>query len=116
MIQDLSDISVLGKGNIPLLDAIKFDITLLDLIAETSSKMASLLAAAKGEQGNYSKALDIRNRAYTYLKIAVDEIRACGKYTFVQNEVRLKGYRSEYMHNHYMKYKITKPNENSNAA
>ena len=98
MIQDLNDLAVLGKANTPLLEAINFELTKLDLAAETSDSMAGLLAGAKGEQGTPSAGLDMRNRAYTYLKEAVDEVRACGKYTFADNKDRLKGYRSEFLH------------------
>jgi hypothetical protein len=116
MIQDLNDLSVLGKANAALLEVIKFDSTQLDLAAETSSKMAPLLAAAKGEKGNYSESLDRRNRAYTYLKMAVDEIRSCGKYVFALSEPKLRGYRSEYLRTRRRKTKNEKPDTTQAAA
>ncbi len=116
MIQDLNDLAVLGKGNTTLLEAIKFDISNLELAAQTSSQMAEMLAAAKGEKGNYSQNKAIRDRAYTYLKQAVDEIRACGKYAFASNESRQKGYRSEYLRMRYKKSKTEKPDATLNAA
>lgn len=96
MIQDLNDLSVLGKANIGALEAVKFDLSKLDLAAETVNEMSNLLASAKGENGA-SEQLDIRNRSYTYLKQAVDELRAAGKYVFAEDESRFIGYRSEFL-------------------
>lgn len=56
----------------------------------------------------------MRNRAYIYLKQAVDEIRDCGKYTFACNPERLKGYRSEYLRKYRKKNAINE--ENTEAA
>lgn len=96
MLQDLNDLSVLGKANIAPLEAVKFDLSKLDLAAETVNEMSNLLASAKGENGA-SEQLDIRNRSYTYLKQAVDELRAAGKYVFAEDESRFIGYRSEFL-------------------
>ena len=38
----------------------------------------------------------MRDKAYTHLKQAVDEVRECGHYVFWRNEARLKGYSSRY--------------------
>lgn len=95
MIQDLTDISILGKANVTLLEAVKFDVSKLDLASATSDEMRLLLAGAKGQNGN-SKQLDIRNRAFTYLKQAVDEVRSCGKYAFADDD-RVKRYSSEFL-------------------
>ena len=38
----------------------------------------------------------MRDKAYTHLKQAVDEVRECGQYVFWRNEARLKGYSSRY--------------------
>ncbi|GAA4278575.1 hypothetical protein [Aquimarina mytili] len=96
MIQDLMDISVLGKANIPELEAINYDLTRLDLAAQQSDDLAELLAKANGATLDNSKAKDIRDRAYTHLKEAIDEIRETGKYVFRKNPERYKGYISRY--------------------
>lgn len=70
LIQDLSDLSVLGKANQPL------------------------LAAMNGERAENNSAKTIRDKAYTLLKKAVGEIREAGKYVFWKNPDRLKGYYS----------------------
>ena len=96
MIQDLNDLSVLGKEHTDLLNAINLDLTKLDTAAQLADEMAELLALANGskETGNDSKIL--RDRANTLLKKLVDEIRSAGKYVFWKQPERLAGYKSQY--------------------
>jgi hypothetical protein len=96
MVQDLNDLAVLGKSNTDLLATINFDLSLLDQAAEASDGMGDLLGATNGERKEDSEALLIRDKAYTYLKQAVDEIRECGKFAFWRTPARLKGYNSDY--------------------
>jgi len=96
MVQDLNDLAVLGKSNTDLLAAINFDLTLLDLAADLSDRMGDLLGATNGERKKDSEAMLIRDKAFTYLKQAVDEIRECGKFAFWHTPDRLKGYNSDY--------------------
>ena len=97
MIQDLNDLSVLGKNNTELLQNIGFDLSKLDAAAEASAAMAELLAAANGDKSVQNETKMIRDKALVHLKQLVDEIRDAGKYVFWKNEKRLKGYRSEYL-------------------
>jgi len=96
MVQDLNDLSVLGKAHPDLLTPINFDPIALDDAAETADSMADLLGATNGERKEVSESMIIRDKAYTYLKQAVDEIRECGKFVFWRNPDRLKGYVSEF--------------------
>ena len=96
MIQDLMDISVLGKANIPELKAINYDLSCFDLAAQQSDELAELLAKANGAILDNSKAKDLRDRAFTHLKEAIDEIRDTGKYAFRKDPERYKGYISRY--------------------
>ncbi|WP_378174920.1 hypothetical protein [Aquimarina sp. SS2-1] len=96
MIQDLSDISVLGKANTEELTAINFDLTQLDEAERKSNDFADLLAEVNGSRLDNSKAREMRDRAYTHLKEAMDEIRETGKYVFRKNPERYKGYVSRY--------------------
>ena len=98
MINSLNSLGVLGKSNLELLAAIDFDKSLLDLATETSAKMASLLAEANGSSPGYREAKEIRDRAYTHLKEAVDEICEYGQFVFRRNKDRFIGYRSRYIH------------------
>lgn len=96
MIQDLNDIAVLGKENIKPLQSFKFDLTKLDQAAVMADEMAELLGKATANQQDNNVARIMRDKAYTYLKQAIDEVRTCGQYVFWRDESRLKGYISQY--------------------
>lgn len=96
MIQDLNDIAVLGKENPDPLSAIGFDLTELDNAAAKADELADLLARANGDKAEQNDSKVIRDKAYTYLKELVDEIRETGKYVFRNNKTRYKGYTSSY--------------------
>jgi len=96
LVQDLSDLAVLGNANFPLLEAIGFQASKLDTSAKLSSEMSVLLATMNGERVDTNKSKRLRDKAYTHLKEVVDEIREAGKFVFWKDEVRVKGYRSAY--------------------
>jgi predicted PolB exonuclease-like 3'-5' exonuclease len=98
MMKDLNDLSLLGKDNTRLLEAINFDLSLLDKAAQTSGEMAVLLDEMNRntERYEHSEAKKIRDQAYTHLKEAVDEILEAGKYVFRQDKKRSRKYASEY--------------------
>lgn len=96
LVQDLNDLSILGKANLDLLTAISFEPELLDTAAILAGSMANLLAAMNNEHKKGRESVIIRNKAYTYLKQAVDEIRVCGKFAFRHHPERQKGYASDH--------------------
>ena len=98
MIQDLNDLSPLGKSNTGPLEAINFSPDKLEAAANASDELANILALANGDKSLQSESKVIRDKAYTHLKELVDEIRNAGKYLFWKNEKRLKGYRSEFLY------------------
>ena len=55
-----------------------------------------LLANANGASGEDADMKEMRDKTYTYMKIAVDEIRNVGQYVFWRDEDRKKGYVSAY--------------------
>lgn len=97
MIQDLADLAVLGQANIAPLKAIHMDVAMLDKAAQWSDKAANLLAKANGLRMSDNKKKITRDRAYAYLKIAVDEIRQHGQYIHWRTPERMKGYASQYL-------------------
>ena len=97
MIQDLNDCAVLGRENAALLEAIGFDLSQLDQAAIASDEMADLLAASNSDRASDREVKRIRDRAYTFLKQAVDQVRACGQYVFWKDAERVQGYSSEYL-------------------
>ena len=100
MIQDLANIVGVGKANIKLLQATNFDVTLLDKAEELSDTLPGILAAANGDKAEDSATKKIRDQAYTYLKIRVDEVRRYGKFVFRNNKERLVGYLQHYRNKH----------------
>ncbi|MCK5279670.1 MAG: hypothetical protein KAK04_14050, partial [Cyclobacteriaceae bacterium] len=96
MLQDLSDANLLGKDNIELLKKVGVDTKLLDEAATQADELSVVLAKANGEAGDDSGAKEVRDKAYTYMKMAVDEIRATGQYVFWRDEERKKRYVSAY--------------------
>jgi len=96
MLQDLSDLSVLGKENEGLLDAIGLDVKILNEAALQADDLSVVLANANGAAGDDADAKEIRDKAYTYMKMAMDEIRNTGQYVFWRDEDRKKGYVSAY--------------------
>ncbi len=96
MVQDLNDLSVLGKANLVLLNAISFDPVLLDSAALMSDQMGDLLGATNGERQKDNETMVIRDKAFTLLKSYMDEIRECGKFVFWRNPDRYDGYISDY--------------------
>ncbi|TAJ12143.1 hypothetical protein DMA11_13880 [Marinilabiliaceae bacterium JC017] len=96
MIQDLNDLAVLGRKNPEPLLAIGVDDAQLEQAAVLSDQMADLRARANGEKFDANQNKVIRDKMYTLLKRAVDEVRDCGKYVFWRDKDRLKGYVSRY--------------------
>ena len=101
MVQDLNDLSVLGKAHLDLVTVIGVTPQLLDNAANMADQIGNLLGVTNGERDTVSEAMIIRDKAFTFLKETVDELRNCGKYVFWRNPDRLKGYNSEYWKQHH---------------
>jgi hypothetical protein len=99
MIQDLNDLSLLGKDHTDLLTAVGFDVTTLDTAASLSAELATLYSEVSTVQNEENTERVVRDKAYTYVKQALDEIRNCGQYVFWRSDARLKGYVSQYYKN-----------------
>ncbi|WP_319479623.1 hypothetical protein [uncultured Draconibacterium sp.] len=113
MIQDLSNLAALGEANPEPLAVINFDVTLLPLADTTADELAIVLAQANGEKEIDSQVKIVRDRAYTYMQQAADEIKNCGRYVFWKNEARLKGYRNIYRNKNYNR---NKPDDNTESG
>jgi hypothetical protein len=96
MIQDLNDLAVIGRENPEPLATTNFNKGLLEQAAEKSRTLGELRAEATVDKVAYRDAKVVRDRAYTHLKEAVDEIRRCGQFVFWKDEDRLAGYSSAY--------------------
>jgi hypothetical protein len=99
MIQDLYEIASLGGDHAALLAKVGVSLEQLAQAAITAEAMADLLAEVNGERGRDESKL-IRDQAFTYLKAAVDEIRATGQFLFWDDDNRRDGYVSHYARHH----------------
>ncbi|MCP5054379.1 MAG: hypothetical protein GY940_44845 [bacterium] len=108
MVQSLNDLSGLGRAHPDLLEAIGFDMSLLEKAAETSRQMGRLYANVVGDRQEYSDAKKTRDQAYTHLYEAAEEIRKYGQFVFRNEPDRLIGYRSQYMRDKRKEQKQTK--------
>lgn len=64
------------------LQAVGFDVSRLDGACDDAEHLSVLLARVHTERGEQYIIRNQRNRAYTHLKEAVDQIRRCGKFAF----------------------------------
>jgi len=99
MIQDLNDLSLLGKEYPDALSSIGFDLTQLDIAAALASEMAEILSEATTDRSEEKAERNIRDKAYTFVKQVLDEVRICGQYVFWRDSARVKGYSSQYFKN-----------------
>jgi len=67
--------------------------------AAVADEMAALLSRATTDRADNSSTRIIRDKAYVFLKQAVDELRECGQYVFWPDDAHSKGYISRY-HKH----------------
>lgn len=96
VVQDLSDLVALGRNHLDLLQAVGFEPQNLEQAADLSEQAARLYAEGQADARTSDEAQLLRNRAYTYLKQAVDEVRAAGRYVFWRTPHRARGYASDY--------------------
>ena len=78
------------------LQAVGFDLSRLDGACDAAEHLSVLLARVHTERGEQYIIRNQRNKTYTHLKEAVDQIRRCGKFAFASQPERLKGYASAY--------------------
>ncbi|WP_421921044.1 hypothetical protein [Marinifilum sp.] len=94
---DLAYLANLGKGNPDQLTANSIDMALFDQAESMSHECSDLLAGVHGAKtANATSAKDMRDRAYTILKEAVDAVRTAGRFVFWRDEERIELYGSEY--------------------
>ncbi len=96
MIQDLSDLAALGKANPAPLQKIQLDMAIFDKAETDSGELAVLLANYNGSKMEDNHVRVLRDKAYSHMKEAMDEIRRTGQYVFWKDDSRRKGYISKY--------------------
>jgi len=104
IIQDFSDLAVLGEANIEPLKVTNFKIGLLDKARSDSKSLAIALANKNAITRDMNPIKNRRNQLLSLLKNHVDEIRRAGRFVFANTPERLKGYKSEYTKRKNNKY------------
>lgn len=99
MIQDLSSLKEFGDKYPDLFTKVGVDLSLFNKAGTLSEEMADLLAESNADGSSPNENKILRDKAYTYLKEAVDEIRYHGQHVFWRNDGRKKGYVSQYHKN-----------------
>ena len=116
LIQDLNDLAVMAREQLPLLTAIGVEATKPDQAATMSDEMAQLLAGFHSEKKGVSPDKRLRDQAYAYLKELVDEVRLCGQYVFHDSPDRLKGYFSTYVRRRNLRHRHKSPKNDALPA
>ncbi len=96
MLIDLLELEIIGREYNELLTKTLFDFTLLDRAKTLHEEVTRAYADMRVHGRQTSKAILIRDKAYTWLKETMDEIRKYGKFVFSNDADRLKLYKSEY--------------------
>jgi hypothetical protein len=96
MILDLLALYILGKSNPQPLQQINFNFDLLQQAKAMHDELSDILARATLDQGIISEKRRIRDKAFTFLNEAMDEIREYGQFVFVGNPDRYSLYQSSF--------------------
>jgi len=95
MIQDLLALSEVGKKYSKHLQAVNFDLNLLDTAAQKADMLGSVYAKAFVEKST-KDAKDMRDRAFTCMRNLMGETLDAAEYVFRKNKERLDYYYSAY--------------------
>lgn len=95
-VMDLARLGSLGKENPEPLQAIGFDMEQCNIAIAESERMSDLLAEVNGNMYVDDEKKVIRNKAFTLVKVLVDEIREYGKFAFRKDEDHVRLYASKY--------------------
>jgi hypothetical protein len=93
---DLKSLHLLSEREKEKLGAIGSDPKLLDTIKYCSEVFPPLLVQFELEQSFAAYKQTVRNQVYTFLLVAIEEIRRCAAHAFWNDKKHLKGYQSEY--------------------
>lgn len=95
-VMDLARLGSLGKENPEPLQAIGDNMELCNIAIAESERMSNLLAEVNGNMYVDDEKKVIRDKAYTLVKVLVDEIREYGKFAFRKDEDHVRLYASKY--------------------
>ncbi|MBD3418776.1 MAG: hypothetical protein GF398_01535 [Chitinivibrionales bacterium] len=100
MIQDLRDITELGKKHAALLADININAGKLEQCAAMADELGTLYAKVFAD-GSDNEALDIRNRAFTWMRMLQQEVVDAAEYVLRDDPDTLRRFYSEYRRRQY---------------
>lgn len=103
LVQDLSDLVYFCEDNKEALAAVGFGEEKITRMKQLLVFCSEFMGLAHEDTKVKRPSMLMRNRAFTYLKGLVDEVRVAGKYVFWRNSDRIGLYASEYARKHRKK-------------
>jgi hypothetical protein len=97
MIQSLFSLAELGSKHSKSLQLIGMDMDIIEKARQAGTEMIPIHARIQNLNGEGREEYELRNKAYTHLKAAVDEVRKVGKFALRNNKRRLPGYTSDFL-------------------
>lgn len=98
MVMDLRSLQILGTAHPAQLQAVNFDLTRLDDSLALHHELLEILAKSNLTTDEEKELREIRNRAYSWLREAMDEIRTFGQWLHEDDEEKRLRYISLYHH------------------
>jgi hypothetical protein len=115
LVQDLSDLEGFGRKYKDLLDAAGIDFKLIERAGELKIILGDLLAQTNVDKMEKSPEKIMRDRAFTYMAMAVEKIRKCGKSVFWKDPEHAAYYASAYMRKQRRKAERAKSAQTASA-
>jgi hypothetical protein len=94
--QSLCDIVKIADSHMTELQAVGCDLSHVEVLREHQLRYMDLFAMCTLDEEDKAEALHERDRAYTFLVVAIEAIRRTAHLAFWNDKKRLRGYASEY--------------------
>jgi hypothetical protein len=96
MLLDLLGLYILGNQRRQALAAANVDLSVVDSAKSLHGELSALLAATRTDPEEMAEAKLMRNRAWTYVHEALEEVYAAGRFVFRGDPVRRELYLNDY--------------------
>lgn len=93
---DLLSLYKLGTEQAPALEKVFFDMSKLETAQSEHTRLLKLFTAAENSPAEIEEKQELKDRAFTWLMEAINEIDACARYTFGRNSEQYAKYQSDY--------------------
>lgn len=97
LVQGISSLAHLGRGNVKPLEAINFDLKRLDEAAALAGRLGEFLGSAEAEREWSHMCSRLRNAAYSHLKEGLKELRDYAHYVLGDDKLKKIDYNSQFL-------------------